>query len=67
MREYGFGAVREATKYTELAISGNPFARQGMKAWLRLCQAVPSVKRKSFGQTWEDIGDRHRDLANATG
>lgn len=66
MREYGFGAVREATKYTELAISGNPFARQGMKAWLRLCQAVPSVKRKSFGQTWRDIGDRHRDLtANA--
>ena len=67
MRQYGFGAVREATKFTELAISGNPVARQGMKAWLRLCQAVPSVKRKSFGRTPEDIGDRHRDLANATG
>jgi 2-polyprenyl-6-methoxyphenol hydroxylase-like FAD-dependent oxidoreductase len=66
MREYGFGAVREATKYTDLAISDNPFARQGMKAWLRLCQAVPSVKRKSFGQVWRDIGDRHRDLAGAT-
>jgi 2-polyprenyl-6-methoxyphenol hydroxylase-like FAD-dependent oxidoreductase len=64
MREYGFGAVREATRYTELAISGNPFTRQGMKAWLRLCQAVPAVKRKSFGQTWRDIGDRHRDLAD---
>lgn len=67
MRDYGFGAVREATKYTELAISGNPFARQGMKTWLRLCQAVPSVKRKSFGQTWRDIGDRHEDLATAAG
>lgn len=63
MREYGFGAVREATKYTELAISGNRFARQGMKAWLRLCQAVPAVKRRSFGQTWQDIGQRHPDMA----
>ena len=50
MREYGFGAVKEATKYTELAISSNPLSRNGMKAWLRLCEAVPSVKRKSFGQ-----------------
>jgi 2-polyprenyl-6-methoxyphenol hydroxylase-like FAD-dependent oxidoreductase len=65
MREYGFGAVREATKYTELAISGNPFARQGMKTWLRLCQAVPPVKRRSFGQIWQDIGERHHDLAAA--
>ncbi len=66
MREYGFGAVREASRYTELAISTNPLARQGMRAWLRLCQAVPSVKRKSFGQVWRDIGDRHRDLAGMT-
>jgi 2-polyprenyl-6-methoxyphenol hydroxylase-like FAD-dependent oxidoreductase len=66
MREYGFGAVREATRYTELAISTNRFARQGMRTWLRLCQAVPSVKRKSFGQVWRDIGDRHRDLTGVT-
>jgi 2-polyprenyl-6-methoxyphenol hydroxylase-like FAD-dependent oxidoreductase len=64
MREYGFGAVHEATKYTELAISSNPLARNGMKAWLRLCQAVPSMKRKSFGQAGQDIADRHRDLAH---
>jgi 2-polyprenyl-6-methoxyphenol hydroxylase-like FAD-dependent oxidoreductase len=49
MREYGFGAVRESTRYTEQAISGNVMARKGMRTWLRLCQAVPSVKRKTFG------------------
>lgn len=50
MRDYGFAAVREATKYTELAISSNPLSRNGMKAWLRLCEAVPSMKRKSFAR-----------------
>jgi len=48
MREYGYGAVREATRYTEAAISGNPLPRLGMKAWLRLCRAVPAVRRSSF-------------------
>lgn len=52
MRNYGFGAVRTATKYTELAISRNLVARQGMRGWLRLCGAVPALKRKSFGRTW---------------
>lgn len=52
MRGYGFGAVRAATKYTELAISHNLIARQGMKGWLRLCAAVPALKRRSFGQAW---------------
>lgn len=66
MREYGFGAVREATRYTELTTSANPLVRKSMRAWLRLCQTVPAVKRKSFGQVWRDIGDRHRDLANVT-
>jgi len=63
MRGYGFGAVQAAAKYTDMAISGNPLARGVMKNWFRLCQAVPSVKRKSFGSVWRDIGDRHRDLA----
>jgi 2-polyprenyl-6-methoxyphenol hydroxylase-like FAD-dependent oxidoreductase len=57
MREYGFGAVRAATRYTERVISGNPLARHGMKAWLRLCQAVPTVKRRSFGRPADDIAD----------
>ena len=65
MREYGFGAVRESTSYTERAISGNHMARQGMKTWLRLCQAVPSVKRKSFAPKQEDIGADRPDLIGA--
>lgn len=55
MRDYGFGAVRESTSYTERAISDSRMARQGMKTWLRLCQAVPSVKRKSFTPRDHDV------------
>ncbi|HEY4017188.1 MAG TPA: FAD-dependent monooxygenase [Pseudonocardiaceae bacterium] len=64
LRDYGFGAVRESTKYTEAAISGNAVARHGMKAWLRLCDAVPSVKRRSFGPSTE-LDRQHPDLLGA--
>lgn len=52
MRDYGFGAVRTATKYTDLAISSNLMARQGMRGWLRLCGTVPALKQRSFGRVW---------------
>jgi 2-polyprenyl-6-methoxyphenol hydroxylase-like FAD-dependent oxidoreductase len=64
LRDYGFGAVRESTRYTEMAISDNAMARHGMKAWLRLCEAVPSVKRRSFGPTTE-LDRQHPDLVGA--
>jgi 2-polyprenyl-6-methoxyphenol hydroxylase-like FAD-dependent oxidoreductase len=67
MREYGFGAVREATRYTGLAISGNRLARHGMRGWLRLCQALPPAKRKTFGPVQWDIADRHQHQADAPG
>lgn len=56
MRDYGFGAVRTATKYTELAISNNLVARQGMRGWLWLCGIIPALQRMSFGKVWSSEG-----------
>ncbi|MEU8037558.1 FAD-dependent monooxygenase [Streptosporangium sp. NPDC049078] len=54
MREYGFGAVRTSARFTNFMISGSPLVRHGAKTWFRLCDALPPVKRMSFGHLWTD-------------
>lgn len=54
MRAYGFGAVRTSARFTEFMISGSPLVRRGAKAWFRLCDTLPPVKRMSFGRLWTD-------------
>ncbi|GAA4201469.1 NAD(P)/FAD-dependent oxidoreductase [Streptosporangium oxazolinicum] len=54
MREYGFGAVRTSNRFTDFMISGNPLVRRGAKAWFRLCDTLPPLKRMSFGHLWTD-------------
>jgi 2-polyprenyl-6-methoxyphenol hydroxylase-like FAD-dependent oxidoreductase len=66
MRDYGFGAVRTATKYTETAISNNLVARRGMRGWLRLCGAVPALKRMSFGKVWSSEGGQVQEKLGAS-
>ncbi|HEX8519683.1 MAG TPA: NAD(P)/FAD-dependent oxidoreductase [Pseudonocardia sp.] len=49
MRDYGYAAVRTATRNTERATSNNPVARRAARGWFRLCRAVPPLRRRSFG------------------
>jgi len=52
MRDYAFSAVRTALANERLALSASPVAQAGMRAWFRLCSAVPAVKRAGFSDSW---------------
>jgi 2-polyprenyl-6-methoxyphenol hydroxylase-like FAD-dependent oxidoreductase len=54
MRAYGFEAVTTSRTAADRFTSNNFAARQGMKTWLRLCSAVPAMKRGSFTGRWTD-------------
>lgn len=54
MLAYGFEAVETSRSSAYRFTSSNVLAKQGMRAWLRMCSAVPSMKRSSFGSTWTD-------------
>ncbi|MFC0430759.1 NAD(P)/FAD-dependent oxidoreductase [Kutzneria buriramensis] len=54
MLAYGFEAVNTSCSFAHRFTSDNVLARQGMKTWLRLCGAVPAVKRGSFIAKWTD-------------
>lgn len=54
MLTYGFEAVNTSRSFADRFTSDNVLARQGMKAWLRMCAAVPAVKRSSFTDEWTD-------------
>lgn len=53
MLKTGFKAVDTSLKYTKQAISGNRFARKMSRMWFSLCQAVPLIKRMTFGNNWK--------------
>jgi 2-polyprenyl-6-methoxyphenol hydroxylase-like FAD-dependent oxidoreductase len=52
MRDYGFSAVRTALANERLGLSASHVAQAGMRAWFRLCRAVPAVKRAGFSNSW---------------
>jgi 2-polyprenyl-6-methoxyphenol hydroxylase-like FAD-dependent oxidoreductase len=54
MLAYGFEAVSTSREFADRFTSNNFLARQGMKTWLRLCTAVPAMKRGSFTGRWTD-------------
>lgn len=66
MRDYGFEAVRNATKYTEMAISDSAVTRHGMKTWLRLCGAVPALRRRSFGHAYRPGIEQAKESVGAS-
>ena len=49
MLKRGFGAVREATGYLKLAISGSSLMRLAARAFFRTCGAVPFLRDAIFG------------------
>ncbi|MEJ3656351.1 FAD-dependent monooxygenase [Actinomycetes bacterium KLBMP 9759] len=52
MREHGYAAVAEALAGRKQLISGNAIGTAAARAFFRLCRAVPSLRRRSFGD-WE--------------
>ena len=54
MLAYGFDAVTTSRSSAYRFTSGNVVAKQGMRTWLRLCGAVPPMKRAAFRDEWTD-------------
>ena len=52
MRDYAFSAVRTALTNERLGRNASPVAQSAMRAWFRLCGAVPALKRAGFGNSW---------------
>lgn len=53
MLEYGFAAVKDSMRNTKQALAGR-IARITGKGFLRLCGAVPPLRRAVFSDRWSD-------------
>jgi 2-polyprenyl-6-methoxyphenol hydroxylase-like FAD-dependent oxidoreductase len=53
MRKHGFAAVRAALGYTQLVITNNRIERFASRAWFRICNALPPLKRV-FEDRWTE-------------
>jgi 2-polyprenyl-6-methoxyphenol hydroxylase-like FAD-dependent oxidoreductase len=66
MREYAFSAVRTALANERLGLNASPVAQAAMRAWFRLCRAVPALKRAGFRDSWaKDARPRPWELGPA--
>ena len=52
MRDYGTAAVRYAVEQAEQLLSTGAAATAGMRAFFRLCAAVPPLRRRAFAKGW---------------
>lgn len=52
MRDYGFNAVRNALGNERIGRNSSPVIQSGIRAFFRLCSAVPALKRASFADSW---------------
>jgi len=50
--DYAFSAVHTALTNERLGRNASPVAQSAMRAWFRLCGAVPALKRAGFGNSW---------------
>jgi 2-polyprenyl-6-methoxyphenol hydroxylase-like FAD-dependent oxidoreductase len=53
MLEYGFAAVKDSLSNTKQALAGS-LARAGGRGFLRLCGALPPLRRAVFRHRWSD-------------
>ncbi|GAA3011403.1 FAD-dependent oxidoreductase [Streptosporangium longisporum] len=67
MREYGFRAVRTSARLASFMISDRSLVRRGAKAWFRLCDALPPVRRMTFGGQWTDTTPQRAPAADRGG
>jgi 2-polyprenyl-6-methoxyphenol hydroxylase-like FAD-dependent oxidoreductase len=54
MLDYGFRAMNNSRDMAHRFTSPNPLAKQAMRTWLRLCSAVPRLKRAAFSAERND-------------
>jgi 2-polyprenyl-6-methoxyphenol hydroxylase-like FAD-dependent oxidoreductase len=52
MRDYAFPTVRSALTTQRRGLNSSPVAQAGMRAFFRLCAAVPAVRRAGFAGSW---------------
>jgi 2-polyprenyl-6-methoxyphenol hydroxylase-like FAD-dependent oxidoreductase len=52
MRDYGFAAVDSSLRSLRQGLTKNPLATAGMRAWFRLSNAVPALRRIGFRDNW---------------
>jgi len=54
MREYGAAAVRYSLEQKDQALATGAAAKAGLRAFFRLCQLVPALRRRAFTKAWLD-------------
>jgi 2-polyprenyl-6-methoxyphenol hydroxylase-like FAD-dependent oxidoreductase len=52
MRDYGFAAVDSSLRSLRQGLMKNPLAIAGMRAWFRLSNAIPPLRRVGFRDNW---------------
>ena len=52
MREYGPAAVRYSMQQKDQALGTGAAGKAGTRAFLRLCKAVPALRRRVFARAW---------------
>jgi 2-polyprenyl-6-methoxyphenol hydroxylase-like FAD-dependent oxidoreductase len=52
MREYGAAAVRYSLEQLDQALATGAAAKAGVRAFFRLCQLVPALRRRAFAKAW---------------
>ncbi|WP_425464884.1 FAD-dependent oxidoreductase [Paenibacillus piri] len=63
MLEYGFAAVKDSMRNTKQALAGR-IARITGKGFLRLCGAVPPLRRAVFSDRWSDHAQQQAGQRN---
>jgi 2-polyprenyl-6-methoxyphenol hydroxylase-like FAD-dependent oxidoreductase len=58
MRDYGFAAVCEGLQTLRLGLVENRLLVSGIRAWFRLCNAVPALRRVGFRDNWANTARR---------
>jgi len=49
MRDYGYAAVRAALALEDRSLATGALASLLARSWFRLCQALPALRRRTFG------------------
>jgi 2-polyprenyl-6-methoxyphenol hydroxylase-like FAD-dependent oxidoreductase len=52
MREYGPAAVRYSLKQKDQSLTTGAVEKAGIRAFFRLCKAVPALRRRAFANAW---------------
>jgi 2-polyprenyl-6-methoxyphenol hydroxylase-like FAD-dependent oxidoreductase len=54
MRDYGYAAVRGALSVRDRMLATSAVGALAARTWLRICRAVPALRRRTFRHDWRD-------------